>query len=110
MLFSLWHFLIGDINSNSIYTIWFLYKLILIGNRNFEINIYDIYKYEINKKIIKIKDNTKIKIDIEELSNENTLIGLFVRQLNEKIRQTDDNEKIKILEKAIEIGIEALKD
>lgn len=87
-----------------------LYKLILIGNRNFEINIYDIYKYEINKKIIKIKDNTKIKINIEELSNENTLIGLFVRQLNEKIRQTDDNEEIKILEKAIEIGIEALKD
>ena len=53
--------------------------------------------------------DSKQKFQISD-DAENTLIGLFVRQLNEKIRQTDDNEEIKILEKAIEIGIEALKD
>ena len=87
-----------------------LYKIILVGNRNFEINIYDIYKYEINEKIIKIKDNTKIKLDIEKISNENTLVGLFVKELNAKIKDCENEEERKILEKAIEIGVEALND
>ena len=53
-----------------------LYKIILIGYRNFPINI-DIKL--INKNIIKVKDNTKIKIDFKE--NNNTLKGLFIKKL-----------------------------
>ena len=87
-----------------------LYKLILIGSRNFEISIYNIYKYEINEKIIKIKNNTKIKLDIDKMSNENTLIGLFVKELDAKIKNCEAEEEKEILENAIEIGIEALKN
>ena len=36
-----------------------LYEIILIGKRNFEININEIYKYYLDEKIIKIKNNTK---------------------------------------------------
>ena len=35
-------------------------KIILIGNRNFEINIYEILKFIENNKIIKIKNKTKL--------------------------------------------------
>ena len=55
-------------------------KIILTGNRNFEINKYEILKYLTNERIIKIKDKTKIAYDLEKMSNNNTLKGLFARK------------------------------
>lgn len=84
-----------------------LYKIILIGKRNFEINIYDIYKYEINSKIIKIKNETKPNYNIEEIAKENTLKGLFAQEILDEIKnQNYDKETI---EKALEIGMEILE-
>lgn len=80
------------------------YKIILIGRRNFEINTYEILKLIENKSIIKMKDNTKIKINLEELSKEKSLKGIFVKNMLEKI--SGDNEEGII--KAIEIGLEAM--
>ncbi len=85
-------------------------KIILIGNRNFEINKYDILKYLINEKIIKIKDKTKIAYDLEKISNNNTLKGLFAKNMLKKLNEEniDLNQK-EIIEKAIEVGLDALE-
>ena len=78
-----------------------LYKIILIGYRNFPINI-DIKL--INKNIIKIKDNTKLKIDFKE--NNNTLKGLFIKKLNERKNSNLIDEKT--YEDMLEIAEHAL--
>ena len=85
-------------------------EIIIKGNRNFEINAYDLLKYIENDKIIKIKDETKIGYDLEKIANETTLRGLFIKEMLERLRQEDviEEEKEKI-EKAIEIGLEALE-
>ena len=81
------------------------YKIILVGKRNFEIDLSKIEKLILKPNIVKIKDETKTKIDLEELSKKNTLKGIFVRnmleQMNEQNRST--------IEKAIEIGLETME-
>ena len=84
-------------------------EIVLTGGRNFEINIYDILKFIQNDRIVKIKDETKIAIDLEKISNESTLRGLFVKDMMNKLENEDDLEKKDILEKAIEIGLDALE-
>lgn len=85
-------------------------KIILTGNRNFEINKYEILKYIINNRIIKIKNNTKIFNNLESLSNEYTLKGLFLKKMLEKIKNQELTEKEKrIIEQAIEIGLNSLE-
>ena len=84
-------------------------EVVLTGGRNFEINIYDILKLIQNDRIIKIKDETKIAIDLGKISNESTLRGLFVKDMMNKLEDENDLEKKDILEKAIEIGLDALE-
>ena len=84
-----------------------LYKIILTGKRNFEINIYDLYKYELNERIIKIKDNTKPNYNIEEIAKENSLRGLFAKEILEEIKKENYNNEI--IENALEIGMEILE-
>lgn len=85
-------------------------KIILIGNRNFEINTYEIIKLIANERIIKIKDKTKIAYDLEKISKNNTLRGLFAKTMLEKLNDEENSEEDKtIIEKAIEIGLEALE-
>ena len=62
-------------------------KIILIGNRNFEINEYELLKYMQNERIIKIKNQTQIAINLEKIANENTLKGLFAKEMLEKLKQ-----------------------
>ena len=79
-----------------------LYKIILIGYRNFPINI-DIKLLKNN--IIKIKNNTKIKKEIKE--NNYSLKGIFIKNLNEKKENIEiDEEKY---EKILELGIQVLE-
>ncbi|MCI8616963.1 MAG: hypothetical protein HFJ60_01705 [Clostridia bacterium] len=88
----------------------YLIEIILTGKRNFEIDIYDLYKLISNDKIIKIKNKTKINYDLNRLSNENTLKGLFAKKMLEKLNEENlSDEDKEIIEKAIEIGIEALE-
>ena len=84
-------------------------EIILIGNRNFEINKYDLIKYILNNNIIKIKDNTKIAYNLEKLENENTLKGLFIKEMNKKLKNAETEEEKEIIEKSIEIGLESLE-
>ena len=79
-----------------------LFKIILIGYRNFPININ---LKLINKNIIKIKDNTKLKIDFKE--NNNTLKGIFLKKLNERKNNNLIDEKT--YENILEIAQQALE-
>jgi len=82
-------------------------KIILVGNRNIEINTLEILKHVTNVNIIKIKDKTKLEINLEELSKQNNLKGIFIKTLLNKIETEPENrEKI---EKAIEIGLSAFE-
>ena len=83
-----------------------LYKIILIGNRNFEINVYKIYKLVETKNIIKIKDKTKINYNLEEIANDSTLKGIFAKEMLGKLK--DENIDKETIEKAIEIGMNSL--
>ena len=84
-----------------------LYKIILIGKRSFEIDIYKLYKLVENRNIIKIKNDTKIKYDLKEIANDVTLKGIFVKEMLNKLEESSDEDK-EIIEKAIEIGMEIL--
>ena len=85
-------------------------KIILTGNRNFEINKYELLKYIVNERIIKLKDHTRMAYDLAKMVNENTLKGLFAKQMLEKLNQPEiKKEEKEIIEKAIEIGLEALE-
>ena len=85
-------------------------ELLLIGNRNFEIDKYTILKYIEYQRIIKIKDQTEIAYDLEKLSNTTTLKGLFVKKMLEKSQNKNISKDEKnIIEKAIAIGLEALE-
>jgi len=78
-------------------------KIILEGSKIADLNIGEIMKNLLNTNIIKIKDKTKLDIDLESLSKQNSLKGIFVKNLVNKIEQEPENrEKI---ERAIEIGL-----
>lgn len=80
-----------------------LYKIILVGKRNFEINTREILKLLSNQNILKIKDFTKLNYDVNSLKNENTLKGIFVKEALEKLNLGEYSKEE--IEKAIEIGI-----
>lgn len=84
-----------------------MYKIILTGQKNFNINTNGIIKLIQQENIIKIKDRTKKIYNLEELKNESSLKGLFVKNMIEKLEKKEiDNNKF---EKAIEIGLEILE-
>ena len=84
------------------------YKIILIGKKNFTINQYEIMETLQNEKIIKIKDSTQEKYDIERIALEQNLAGLFAKNILRKIENAEADEKEELL-KAFEVGIEVLK-
>ena len=86
-------------------------EILLVGNRNFEIDTYDLFKYITEDRIIKIKDQTKIAYDLDKMAeNKTTLKGIFIGEMLNKMKQENlTEEEKKIVEKAIEIGLEALE-
>lgn len=83
-----------------------LYKIILIGKRKFEINIYKLFKLIENINILKIKDKTILDYNLGEIANDFTLKGIFAKEMIKKLEEGNiDNN---ILERAIEIGINIL--
>ena len=81
------------------------YKLILTGNKKFEINESKILKNIMYENIVKIKDKTELQIDLEKIAQHNNLKGIFVKNLLDQIEK-NPNEKDKIM-KAIEIGLDS---
>lgn len=101
--------LIEKINSIEIDNNQFV-KIILQGKRNFEIDTYELYKLLTKERIIKIKNKTKIKYDLNLIKNDVTLKGIFAGEMLKRLSKENISEEEKeILEKAIEIGFEALE-
>lgn len=69
------------------------YKIILMGTKNIEIDTNELIKYVANKKIIKIKDKTKVEYNLDKISKEQSLKGIFVRELLEQINE-ENREQI----------------
>ncbi len=99
--------LIENINKN-IYPETQLVKIILVGTRHFEIDVFKIYQFIESSQIIKLKDKTKPFYDLEKLQNEMTLKGMFAKEMLEKLQDVNEEEK-EILEKTIEVAFEALQ-
>jgi DNA repair exonuclease SbcCD nuclease subunit len=82
------------------------YKINLIGTRRFEININEIKKLNTNQKILKIKNKTKIGINIEKIAKEATLAGMFANEILEEINNKPTEADF--LSEVLEIGLEIL--
>ena len=80
------------------------YKIVFVGNKNIEIDTNELIKYIENKNVIKLKDKTKIKYDLEKISKEQSLRGIFVKELLEQI---DEDNKEEILD-SIYIGLDIM--
>lgn len=80
------------------------YKILLIGTKSIEINTNELIKYVTNKNIIKLKDKTKTEYDLEKISKEQSLRGIFVKELLEQI---DVDNKDDVLE-SIYIGLDIM--
>jgi DNA repair exonuclease SbcCD nuclease subunit len=86
------------------------YEIVLKGKRRIEIDINKIISLVDNERILKVKDISELQYDIEEISKEETLKGIFARKILFEMNQEGiTEEKKKELEKAFEIGIEVLK-
>lgn len=85
-----------------------LYKIILIGERNFEININNLYKFIDKENIIKIKNKTRLNYNLEKMVNDNTLKGIFINEIKEEL--TKNNYTKEELDKILEIGLSILEN
>ena len=83
-----------------------MYEIKLIGIRNFEINIRDIFKFITVYNVLKIKDSTNIEYNLNEIKEENTLKGLFVKEALKKLESNEYSKEE--IEKAIEIGLNSM--
>ena len=83
-----------------------LYKIILTGNKNIEINKRKILKILNKKNILKIKDETKVQLDIKNISEQNNLKGYFIQELLKLKEEKDYSEEE--IDNAIEIGLNSL--
>lgn len=93
-----------------------IFKLNLKGRINPDFHI-DLER--INDKLdetcftVKLNDLTRPMYNLEELAEERTLTGVFVRKMQEKIDDAHKNDQTKekdIFEKALYLGLEALMD
>ena len=86
------------------------YKIVLKGKKDFLITEKYILDNIQWNNILRIEDETQREIDIEEISKENTLRGIFVKKILEKIeKETDTVEKEK-LEDAIELVLTEMRE
>lgn len=87
-----------------------LYKIILVGNipEDLSISVAEITsRLSNNIYFIKIKDQTKPIIDLETLSEEASLKGIFVKNCLKRIAETADEAEKEKLQQALELGLKA---
>ena len=86
-----------------------LYKIELMGETddNSQIDISDLTA-RLSEKLyfVKLRDKTQIKIDLEALSKEKTLKGIFVKKMLEKIESCEEKQKY---ETALKLGLKAFE-
>lgn len=83
-----------------------MYKVVLTGKRKFNIDAKEILDLILEENILKVKDNTELSYDLEKISKENSLRGIFVKNVLKKLERKEiSNEDA---EKAIELGLEVM--
>ncbi len=86
-----------------------LYKIELIGSvsPDIEISLPEI-QTRLNDKVyfLKLKDSTDFLLDLEALSSETSLKGIFVKKMLERINTASDEQK-PLLQKALNLGLKA---
>lgn len=86
-----------------------LYKIELIGSISPDT---ELYIAEIQSRLsnelyfVKVKDNTEISVDLDELSKEVSLKGIFVKKMLEKCALADQEQK-PLYQKALQLGLRA---
>lgn len=80
------------------------YKIVFIGNKHIELDTNKLIKNVASKNIIKIKDKSKYEFDLDKISKENSLRGIFVKEL---LNEINEENKEDILD-SIYIGLEKL--
>lgn len=86
-----------------------LYKIILVGetDQNVKISCDEICsRIAAEVYFAKVKDNTQIAVDLKELSREESLKGIFVRNMLSRIESAQEEEK-ELLSKALDLGLKA---
>lgn len=83
-----------------------MYKIILVGSRNFEIDTREILRLVSLKNVLKIKDETFLNYDLEAIAKENNIKGIFVREAMQMLEKGKYSEKE--IMRAIEIGLEVM--
>lgn len=84
-----------------------IYKIILTGKRYFQIKIEDIKKLINIENVVKIKDKSKLGIDLNAVLAKNDIRATFVRKILE--RKEKENLDEDLIERSIEIGLEVLQ-
>ena len=89
-----------------------IFKVNLVGeiDASFKIN-EKILKEKLESEFyfVKIKDKTKIKIKIDDIENEHSTKGIFVKKISNKISEAS-GEELEILELALKIGLQSLTE
>ncbi len=88
-----------------------LYKIILTGqlDESIEISVDELCGRVANDVFfVKIKDKTEIKVNLEELSNEATLKGVFVKNMLEAISNAPEDKKA-TYKYALQLGLRAFR-
>ena len=79
------------------------YKIILVGNKKTEINIKEIIKLISKNNILKIYDETEIEYEIDKISKQNNLKGIFINELLNEINNENYSEED--AKKIIKLGL-----
>ncbi len=89
-----------------------LFKIILIGKvkEHFNLNIKTLVeKLRNDYYFIKVLNKTTVEIDLEEISNDYSVRGQFVKLMLEKLKDAKDDEK-EIISRALNIGMQCLSE
>lgn len=89
-----------------------IFKIILAGeiDASFKINESLLEeKLQGDFYFLKIKDNTRVKVKLDEIENEHSTKGLFIRNLSNKLDEASSEEK-EIVELALKLGLQSLTE
>ncbi|MBQ8203023.1 MAG: DNA repair exonuclease [Clostridia bacterium] len=86
-----------------------LYKIILEGrlSENIKLSTEEIAsRVGVEVYFAKVKDKTEIAVDLEELSREDSLKGIFVKNMLSRLQNASEEEK-PLIKKALDLGLKA---
>lgn len=90
-----------------------LYKIILMGEVNEELNIDEKFLSEQLSSefyFCKVIDKTRVKVDLEEISKGYSVKAIFASKISKLLNESTDESEKEILMKALKIGLSSLSE